>query len=370
MARITDFDDRRTEITRAAPGASVPLSPARLAQAKAAYTTRRFDLRGAMTLLPAALPPQAGDLLLARVACIGQHTRLESPQGRRAALHPGDEILLCYGNRYASDQFEAVVPDDLGPCDLVAAGGIAARCLAQHARMKKATEIVPLGLVGDEAGERLNLRCFGLAPRQTPAARPFTAAVVGTSMNAGKTTTVAGLIRGMSAAGLRVGAAKVTGTGAGGDVWEAIDASACRALDFTDAGHPSTNKLPPAEIQRVMAVLIAELCAAHVDAIVLEVADGLLLDETAELVASATFRRLVDGILFAAGDAMGAFAGIEWLKRHRLPVLAVSGLLTASPLAAREAQALLDFPVLDRERLRSGAWLPQEAAGKRLPLSA
>ena len=41
--------------------------------------------------------------------------------------------------------------------------------------------------------------------------------VAGTAMNAGKTTAAARLIKGLQRAGLRVGAAKVTGTGAGGD---------------------------------------------------------------------------------------------------------------------------------------------------------
>ena len=36
--------------------------------------------------------------------------------------------------------------------NLFAAGGIAARCVARHSAMRKATEIVPLGLVADRAG--------------------------------------------------------------------------------------------------------------------------------------------------------------------------------------------------------------------------
>jgi hypothetical protein len=87
------------------------------------------------------------------------------------------------------------------------------------------------------------------------------------------------------------------------------------------------------------------------------VADGLYQGETAGLLTSATFATLVDAVLFAANDAMGAMAGVEWLRRHRLPVLAVSGALTQAPLAMREAQQATHLSVLDLELLCSGDWL-------------
>ena len=54
-------------------------------------------------------------------------------------------------------------------------------------------------------------------------------------MNSGKTTTVAAITHGLTAAGLRVGAMKVTGTGAGGDPFLFADAGAAEVLDFTSA---------------------------------------------------------------------------------------------------------------------------------------
>lgn len=88
------------------------------------------------TLLTGMFTPQPGDLVLARVEQIGNHTKLELTDGRRALMFPGDEIVVCYGNRYAPDQFESTVPVDMSPCDLVAAGGIASREMTRHQRMK------------------------------------------------------------------------------------------------------------------------------------------------------------------------------------------------------------------------------------------
>ena len=344
-------------------GYSVPLDPNRLQRAKRSYASRRIDVQQAALLVTDQVKPRGGDLVLARVDKLGQHQRIELPSGRRATLYPGDEILVCFGARYASDQFEALVPDDLGACQLVAGGGIAAISVARHSRMKRPTAITPIGLVADHQGRPLNLADFALPRRELPGGTPpFTVAVIGTAMNAGKTTTAAGLVRGMSTCGMRVGVAKVTGTGSGGDRWAMVDAGSHRVLDFTDAGHATTHRLSPVEIETIFTTLTAELSGSGVDAIVLEIADGLLLEETAALVRSHLFRTRVDGVMLAAADSMGACAGVHWLQGQGIEIFGVSGLVTASPLATREAQAALPVAVVDIESIRSGRWLPQDRA--------
>ena len=337
---------------------ATPLDAGRLSRVKCAFTTRRVDLSGAATVLSGQLKPVAGDLLLARVTRIRQHTRIELDNGRRARLHVGDEILVCYGNRYAPDQFESLVPDDLGPCHLVAAGGIASKVQAKHQRMKGATEIEPIGLIGDSNGRRINLRDARIVRPTNATCRPHTVAVVGTSMNAGKTTTAAHLIKGMDRAGLRVGAAKITGTGSGGDVWFMFDSGADPVLDFTDVGYATTFRLDTAELTEILDTLTAELASHDLDAIVLEIADGLMQQETATLLQSSLFAQRIDQVLFAAGDAMGAVAGCQWMQARNIPVSGISGALTASPLSVREVQQVLRLPVFDSEQLAD----PQVAA--------
>lgn len=339
-----------------------PLTPERLAGVRIAYSARRVAQDAMATLLRGPIKLRAGDLVLARVDRLGQHQRIELPHGRRAQLYEGDEIIVCYGNRYAPDQFEAIVPERLEECHLVAGGGIAARMLSRHGGMKRPTTITPLGLVGDADGHRLNVADWGLDKPAATARRPYTIAVAGTAMNAGKTTTAANLIKGLVKTGLKVGAAKVTGTGAGGDRWTLVDAGAHSVLDFTDIGYASTYRVPAPQVENIMAQLCGHLAAEAAEFIVLEVADGLFQDETARLLTSPTFANWIDGIIFAAGDALGALAGVEWLRRRHLPVQAVSGLLTASPLAIREAAAT-GLPVLSQRQLLQGGWRPDQAAG-------
>lgn len=63
----------------------------------------------------------------------------------------------------------------------------------------------------------------------------------------------------------------------------------------------------------------------------------------------------VDAVLFAAGDALGAAAGVARMRELDHHVLAAGGLLTASPLALQEARAALDVPVLDLTQWWDGA---------------
>jgi len=349
------IDLARAPILAVGGGRAETIGPERFARAKRAYTTRFAQRELVRTLVTAERAPRAGDLVLARVDEIGQHKKLERPDGRQATLFPGDEIVVAYGDRYAPDQFEAEVPGDLGPCHLVAGGGVASQVLSWHADMDPPTVIEPLGLLGDGAGRVLNLADFALPPVAPLGPRPPVIASVGTSMNSGKTTSAAFLVKGLVAAGLKVGAAKVTGTGSGKDLWLMADAGADPVLDFTHAGFPSTYRVPVAEVEAAFELLTGHLAAAGVGAIVIEVADGLYQRETAALLSSPRFGFRVDTVLFNAGEAMAAEAGVAWLRQRRLPVRAVAGLMTASPLATREAMAAVDLPVLTLDDLAEPA---------------
>jgi hypothetical protein len=340
------------------PFAPSPLDPGYLARAKAAYTTRFVDeLRlgrggeGFSLLTGDRIEPRSGDVVLVAVGEIGQHQRLELTTGRRSALFPGDQMLLAYGPRYAPDQFEAEVPPDLQPADLVAAGGLIGRMRSSHDEMQDPTQVIPLGLLADAEGVVTLDRCAPLqhstsSPARWEAVRPSVIAVLGTSMNSGKTTTVASIVRGLTAAGHRVAAGKVTGTGAGGDSHMYADAGATRVLDFTDFGFSSTYQLDAATVTAIFTSLIDELAGDEPDVIVVEIADGLLQPETSDLIVDPWFHDIVGKVVFSAGDAMGAMTGLAELRGRSLDPVAVAGLVTASPLAIRETERVVDVPVV------------------------
>jgi len=350
VERTADF--RVGPAPAALPAGSVaPLEAGRLAAARAAFVTRRVPLEEAKLLITDARPA-AGDVVLARVKRIRHHGKLQCARGRRVQLFHGDEIVVCYGDRYAPQQFEAYVPRTIGHCHLVASGGVAAQAVNWHQRIHRGpTEIEALGILADERGNALNLRRYTLPAASGGDASPRVIVVAGTSMDSGKTTAGAHLVRGLSRAGLRVGAAKITGTGACNDYFLMQDAGAEPVLDFTDAGYVSTYRVGETAIRRIFETLTAELGRSGIDVAVVEVADGLVQSETAALLGAGWLRRAIDGVVFCAQDAMGAKAGVDWLRERGHEVMAVSGLLTAAPLAMREAAELVEPPVIGLDGL-------------------
>src|SRR5918997_5593078 len=278
------------------------LDSERITRMKVAYSVRRVDLSGRLGLV-AGVAPTHGDLVLARVVEIGQHVKLELTTSRRAALYLGDEIVVGMGARYAPDQFETTLPTDLQPCDLVAAGGVAAAVRSKHSGMKDPTRLEPQGLLASADGRVLNVADGALPPIEPALRRVPTVLVAGTGMNAGKTTSMAALVHGLTRAGLRVGACQLTGTGAGGDRHSYADAGAAEVPDFTDLGLISTCGVPLNCLVCTSVAMHAHLVARGVDAVVMEIADGLLYAETAGLIDAPRMRDLVDGTVFAAGDA-------------------------------------------------------------------
>ena len=329
---------------------------------QSSYTTRFVG--AALAARPAdfhlrsgeAVVPRSGDVVIARVTEILNHKRVETPESRKAILFEGALIMLAYGHRYAADQFLAHVPDSLAPCHLVAAGGIAGVVTESHEDMEEPTIIEPIGLLADHNGV-VNISQF--APHQTPGElnsapwvgsqqrRPEVIAVLGTAMNSGKSTTMACLINGLTQSGRSVGAGKITGTGAGNDPMIYHDAGADQVLDFTDFGYPTTFRLTMTELRALTVGLVQQLTQASTDVVVVEIADGIYQEETAQLLRDELFQQTVDQVVFAASDALGARAGVQELQAAGLRVAVASGVMTSSPLATVEARSVLNgVPVI------------------------
>ncbi|MEL6198095.1 MAG: DUF1611 domain-containing protein, partial [Pseudomonadota bacterium] len=205
--------------------------------AKWAFTTRRIDRSMVCGLDRRIAEARAGDLVLARVERIGAHKRLQLTSGRPSALYLGDLVVAACGARYAPDQFEGHAALHEAGADLLAGGGVIGCVDRAHGRMSQPTRVAPLGLLTGPDGTVINLADVALAPRSGPDAGAEGLTVIagiGAAMNAGKTTSIAHLAHGLSRAGVRVAALKVTGTGAFGDYNAYVDAGAAHVADFVD----------------------------------------------------------------------------------------------------------------------------------------
>lgn len=320
------------------------------ATAKWTFSTRRVDPAIVVGMDDAFNETRPGDLVLAQVESIGQHTRVQLTSGRPSGIFPGDTVVLACGARYAPDQFEGVAEVSPKGADLLAGGGCIGRMVARNERVKPATRLLPLGRLLDDSGRPVNLDRFAL--RMVSPARSVPAIfVLGTAMNSGKTTATAQLALGLRRAGHRVAALKGTGTGAFGDYNEYADTGAHWVADFTDAGMVTTYREPLERVTRGIDCLLGHAAQQGCDLAVVEIADGLFQRETGALIADPWFRERMSGLVFACGDPVAAAGGVMELARQGLRPDALTGIVSCSPMAAAEAYAATGVSVLRKSDL-------------------
>lgn len=323
-----------------------------LVNAKWSYVTRRVSEREYATLGGFVRQPRLGDLVVSKVTTVGEHDCLEDVHGRRVRLYPGDIIIGACGNRYATDFYEGYLPSGTD-AHLLTTGGVIGEVASAHEFRGPPTELELLGPLADRSGTALSLEDLCLPIPPPALATLGTVVVVGASMSAGKTTTAASLVNGWTRAGLKAAAGKVTGSGSGKDRWMYLDAGAAAVVDFLDFGMASTFGYPIERLHTTMVAIRDELAQRGSDVIVLEIADGLLQEETGALLR--TLPGFADAVVLAVSDALSAVAGVRILGELGIDVRAISGRVTASPLASRETSAATGLDVLTPSVIEEGA---------------
>ncbi len=300
------------------------------------------------TVLASTYTPKMGDVGIFRVL-LANGGYIMDIQKRASHLFEGDLVMLAFGSRYATNQYEGYVPETpVTECQLLGRGGVAGLLTSENATFK--TIPAQLELVGYATGsnaEVLNtIRHEALKEFNPFNIQAKVILSVGTSMDSGKTTSAAWLCGGLRAAGKRVAYLKLTGTTFPKDAALNLDRGAHFAADFSDFGFPSTYLLDRETLLNLYQSLVNVACEkGRAEYIVMEIADGLLQRETAMLLDDPSFRSTVHATLFSSGDSLGVLSGLQILEAWSIKPFAVTGLFTASELLIRELQGRIETPV-------------------------
>src|ERR687893_610787 len=155
--------------------------------------------------------------------------------------------------------------------------------------------------------------------------------VAGACMNSGKTFAATELIRQATRAGRRVAAGKLSGVAALRDTLNMADHGATAVASFLDCGLPST--VGVGDLAPVAKAIIARLNESAPDLIVIELGDGILGGYSVESVfEDAELRGAMAALIYCASDYVGAWGGVELLKRRGLTVDLVAGSVTDSQM--------------------------------------
>jgi hypothetical protein len=331
---------------------------------KIASVTLRLSL-DANAVLGEQIPAEAGTVVACRVLnAKTSYNTLEDVHGRMVTLHPGDVIAGALGHRDALYGYSGRVPESVRPGDVlqllnlggvIGAGAEATHGQGEPFRLEVLGAVLQFPYLATRVGVPANIARAALPRTSLTGAGelPPVVVLVGTCMDAGKTTAAAVLIGECTRRGLRVAAGKLTGVSLRRDILQMQDCGADPVAIFTDFGVVTThadNVVPMAH------ALLAHLAEEAPDLIVLEMGDGLLGTYGVHaLLDDPTLRRSVRATVLCAQDPVGAWGGQELLRGYGLAADVVSGRVTDTPVGLRFCAERLSVPAWNA--LRGGPGL-------------
>lgn len=305
--------------------------------------------------------PKSGDVGLFEIIEIGKHQSIQSDSKRSLSIFNGDLILAAFADRYATSQFEGYVPSEILPeYHILGAGGVIGVVKSKNAALEdiEPTTVKWLGYAVDESGQIINSKFYRMTRPAFKADKkgPKVILSLGATMDSGKTTTAAYLTRGLYLEGKKVGFIKLTGTAFTKDKDFVLDTGAMHTLDFSDAGYPSTFTVPVSEILDVYEFLRNKMIEfGDLEYIVMEIADGILQNETMGLISNKDFMNTISYVVFSCGDSLSALKGLEVLKTLQIEPVMLSGRFTMSELLIREVNRYVDIPIFSIDALEQKA---------------
>jgi hypothetical protein len=279
---------------------------------------------------------RAGNVVIVRtVTDNATYNNLELVTGRMAKINPGDIIAGVLGFRRALKGFIGDVPESIQAGDrlhLLNMGGLIGSCLGHHHSLNGAIEVEVIGMPVRDG------RILNIGENAIPALESFSTTspivmVAGTCMNSGKTYAATEIIKHLARAGFRVAAAKLSGVACLRDTLNMQDHGAVKTLSFLDCGLPSTVNV--GNLAPIAKGVIAELCKAEPDCIVIEMGDGILGGYSVDTIFhDEELMKGVAAMVFCAGDFVGAWGGRELLAKRGVTIDVVSGAVTDSQMGA------------------------------------
>jgi hypothetical protein len=280
------------------------------------------------------------------------YNTIEDPSGRMIPLRAGDVLAGTLGSRRALKGYAGVVPESIAPGDTINVlnmGGVLGRCTSAHpdygapfsAEVMGAVLVFPA--LGDRVGRPAHIRNGAILPAAVLNSRVPVIYIAGTCMNAGKTAAAIELTRGLTRAGRRVAAAKLTGVALMRDTLAMMDAGAVAAATFNDAGAASTHAGMTVPVARGV---FNHLAAASPDVIVAELGDGILGDYgVQDILRDPELMSLACAILMAAPDPVGCWGSVTLMKEvFGLRVDVITGPATDNEVGRDYVRGVLGLP--------------------------
>jgi hypothetical protein len=312
----------------------------RISLNKIASVTRNLHLRE-QVVLGTEIPAKTGTVVACRVlSSKTKYNKLEDVHGRQVELRSGDLIAGVLGDRHALHGFSGKVPISVKVGDtlqllnmggVIGAGAEAVPGLGSPHDLEVLGAVLSFPGMDRNAGRPANIADHSFDVLPLPKKLPPIILLLGTAMDAGKTTAAASIISGLVRDGERVAAGKLTGVSLRRDILLMEDCGASPVTLFTDFGVVTS---APGNAPSTALAIVAHLAESDPSLIVLEMGDGLLGTYGVQaILKDIEFRAARLVVVLCAGDPVGAWGAQQLLKDHyQLSADLISGPVTDTPV--------------------------------------
>ncbi|UCF68536.1 MAG: hypothetical protein JSV80_04365 [Acidobacteriota bacterium] len=287
------------------------------------------------------------------------YNTIEEISGRLVPVRAGDVLAGVLGSRRALKGYEGRVPPRLVPGERVHVlnlGGVLGECTSIHPDLGAPFEGEVLGAVldfpaiEDRIGRPAHIGRGAIATSDTLEGDVPIVFVAGTSMNAGKTVAATQIVRGLTRAGMAVGAVKLTGVALRRDALSMLDAGAVAGLTFTDTGSVCTDEEHVLPAARGLLNHLARVYSP--DIIVAELGDGILGDYGVKtLLGNAELMDRSAALIVCAPDQVGAWGACRLLEQnYGLKPTLIAGPTTDTQVGCRFVRDELALPACNARR--------------------
>lgn len=307
------------------------------------------------------------------------YNTLEDLGGRMVQIRSGDIVAGTLGARRALHGYAGEVPQEItvgSMINLLNLGGVLGRCTSASPELGAPFRAEVLGAVlsfpalGDRIGRPAHIRENAVPSAEKLGPVPPIVYMAGTCMNTGKTFAATELIRGLTRAGVRVAACKLTGVSLMRDTLHMLDCGAITALTFNDSGLASTR---PGVTPSIAKGVLTRLAESKPDVIVAELGDGILGEYgVQDILRDPELTAAAGAWVVAAPDPVGCWGAVEILRRsYNLTATALTGPATDNEVGLDYIRSSLGIPAHNAKRDPQGLVaavqkaLAQHAAGRR-----
>jgi hypothetical protein len=271
--------------------------------------------------------PAEGYVLAVRVLTDkSAYNTVEDLTGRMVSLRSGDVLAGTLGARRALRGYAGDVPPHIAVGDSIEVlnlGGVLGRCTSSNPDIGPPFSAEVLGAVlsfpelGDRVGRPASIRENAIPASDMLECDVPVVYVAGTCMNSGKTVAATELVRGLSRAGHRVAAVKLTGVSLMRDTLSMRDAGAIASLTFNDAGLASTHPGTTVAVARGLLNRLAKDRLSRPTVVVAELGDGILGEYgVQDILLADDLMDLAAAHVVAAPDPVGCWGALQLYREH------------------------------------------------------